>query len=752
MRRALALKPGFAEGHGNLGNALREQGKLDEAVACYRRALELKRDFAEARSNLGNALREQGKLDEAIACYRRALELKPDFVEARSNLGNALREQGKLDEAIACCRRALELKRDYAEAHNNLGNAFKEQGKLDEAVACYRRALELKPDYAEAHSNLGNALRERGKLDEAVACYGRALALKPDFAAAHNNLGNALRDQGKLDEAVACYRRALELNPNYADAHDNLGNALNDQGKLDEAVACYRRALEAKPDFAAAHSNLGNALKGQGKLDEAVACYRRALELNPDYADAHNNLGNVSKDQGKLDEALACYRRALALKPDFAAAQNNLGNTLMELGKLDEAAACFRQVVQRVVQPAVGGAPSGPGGPCESTACCRPVAQPGPWHAEMYNSVGNAFLQLATVLKGRLPDDDLLAMRQLLSEPNLCDDDRAALQFGLAQALDARGDYRAAAEHLGKANAARLAALKQRKRDYSRVDCASFADSMLAAFTPQFFARTSGFGLETEQPVFIVGLPRSGTSLVEQILASHSQVFGAGELQYCGETFQLLPEAMNRHDTPLQCLLDLDRKTTAHLAGQHLDRLRALDRRALRIVDKMPENYQYLGLIRSLFPRSPLIHCRRDLRDVALSCWMTSFTSILWAYDPDDIISCFKDYSRFMVHWRTVLPSPPLEVDYEDLVEDTEGVARRIVEWCGLEWEPGCLRFYETRRPVRTASAAQVRRPIYKGSAGRWRNYEQSLSALFSEVHQLDEARLERRQTTSRDN
>ena len=131
---------------------------------------------------------------------------------------------------------------------------------------------------------------------------------------------------------------------------------------------------------------------------------------------------------------------------------------------------------------------------------------------------------------------------------------------------------------------------------------------------------------------------------------------------------------------------------------------------------------------------------------------MTNFTSILWAYDPDDIISCFKDYSRFMVHWRTVLPSPPLEVDYEELVEDTEGVARRIVEWCGLEWEPGCLRFYETRRPVRTASAAQVRRPIYKGSAGRWRNYEQSLSALFSEVHQLDEARLERQQTTSRDN
>ena len=202
------------------------------------------------------ALKDQGKLDEAVACYRRALELKPDYAEAHNNLGIALKDQGKLDEAVACYRRALELKPDYAEAHNNLGIALKDQGKLDEAVACYRRALELKPDFAEAHNNLGVALKDQGKLDEAVACYRRALELKPDYAEAHNNLGVALKDQGKLDEAVACYRRALELKPDYAEAHNNLGNAFKDQGKLDEAVACYRRALELKPDFAGAHSNL----------------------------------------------------------------------------------------------------------------------------------------------------------------------------------------------------------------------------------------------------------------------------------------------------------------------------------------------------------------------------------------------------------------------------------------------------------------------------------------------------------------
>ena len=200
----------------------RTRGSWTMRVACYRRALELKPDYAEAHNNLGVALKDQGKLDEAVACYRRALELKPDYAEAHYNLGNALKDQGKLDEAVACYRRALELKPDYAEAHNNLGVALKDQGKLDEAVACYRRALELKPDYAEAHNNLGVAFKDQGKLDEAVACYRRALELKPDYAEAHNNLGVAFKDQGKLDEAVACFRRALELKPDFAAAHSNL--------------------------------------------------------------------------------------------------------------------------------------------------------------------------------------------------------------------------------------------------------------------------------------------------------------------------------------------------------------------------------------------------------------------------------------------------------------------------------------------------------------------------------------------------
>ena len=475
---------------------------------------------------------------------------------------------------------------------------------------------------------------------------------------------------GRLQAAEQGYRQILALQPNHVDALHLLGVIAYQAGKHEVAVRYIGRAIGLKGTEAAFHSNLGNALRGQGKLDEAVACYRRALQLKPDYVEARNNLGN----------ALTC------------------------LGKLDEAVACYRQVVQLGLDGAVS------------------------------DCLGDAFLQLATILQNRLPESDLSAMRQLSSQSRLRDDARAALEFGLAQVLDARAEYGEAAEHLRQANAARRAVLKEQEREYNSAEYSSFIGDIIATFTPQFFVRVNGFGLETELPVFIVGLPRSGTTLVEQILASHSLVFGANELHYCEETLQSLPDLMRRSDTPLQCLAHLDRETTRHLAQRHVDRLRALDRRALRIVDKMPENYHYLGFIRVLFPQARLIHCRRELRDVALSCWKTSLVSMPWACDPDQIVSHFEQYARVMDHWRKVLPSPPLDVDYEELVEDVEGVARRINQWCGLEWEPGCLRFYETQRAVRTASAVQVRRPIYHSSVGHWKRYEKSLGELFARV------------------
>jgi hypothetical protein len=343
--------------------------------------------------------------------------------------------------------------------------------------------------------------------------------------------------------------------------------------------------------------------------------------------------------------------------------------------------------------------------------------------------------QLATTLRGRLPEADRVAMEQLVGNTELPAGKRLALHFGLAQVCDAQGAFAQAGEHLRQANALRLAEWQKRGQGYDPVEHRKFIDNLIATFTPAYFESVRGFGLDTERPVFIVGLPRSGTTLIEQILASHSQVFGAGELRYVRDTFEALPRAVNREEaTPMECLPDLDRGTAVRLAQEHLARLSRLNGSALRVADKMPDNYLHLGLIATLFPRAKMIHCRRDLRDVAVSCWITNFRHIRWAFDPDQIASRFREYRRIMDAWRVVLPVPFLEVDYEETVADLEGVARRLVAWCGLEWEPACLAFHETRRPVRTASVAQVRQPIYQRSVGRWKNYEKVLGELFTKL------------------
>ena len=345
-RRALEIRPEFAEAHANLGNALRDLGRLHDAVASCRRALLIRPDFAEAHSILGATLQDLGQLDDAVASYRHALNIKPDLAEAHSNLGSALRGLGQLNDAVASCRRALEIKPDYAEAHGNLGNALRDLGRLDDAVVSCRRALEIQPALADVHSILGAALQDLGQLDDAVASYHNALKIKPEFAEAHNNLGNALRALGKLDGAVASYRRALEIKPDFAEAHNNLGNALRDLEQLDDAVASCRRALEIRPDYAEAHSNMGNALRDLGRFDDAVASYRRALEIKPDFAGAHSMLGATLRDLWRFEDAVASCRRALEIKPDYAEAHSNLGNALQDLGRLDDAVTSYHRALK----------------------------------------------------------------------------------------------------------------------------------------------------------------------------------------------------------------------------------------------------------------------------------------------------------------------------------------------------------------------------------------------------------------------
>ena len=419
-------------------------------------------------------------------------------------------QAGRLQAAEQIYRQILTIEPDHVDAIHLLGVIAHQSGKYEVAVDYIGRAIRLQGNAALLHNNLGEAYRALQRISEAIACFQRALELKPDYVEAHANLGIAFKEQGKPDKALACCRRALELKPDHAELHFNLGLVFQEQGKLHEAAACYRRALELKPDHAGARNNLGNTLKEQGNLDEAIACFRQALELNPGHAETHYNLGDALRGQRKLDEAIACYRRALELKPDFAEAHGNLGSALEEMGDFQGAEGSFRNALRHNSRSAF------------------------------------AHYKLAEMLRGKLPHQDLAAQRRLLEEVDLTDEQRLLLHFGLAQVLDARGEYAEAAMHLDRGHSLQLSAWRKCSQEYDPKGHAVFVDRMIAACTADFFERVRGFGLESELPVFVVGLPRSGTTLIEQILASHCHVFGAGETKLVPDTLATLGGALRR--------------------------------------------------------------------------------------------------------------------------------------------------------------------------------------------------------------
>ena len=349
-RSVIRLKPDDANAHHRLGDALLDQGKLDEAIAeLQAAAIRLKPDDALAHRCLGHALQRQGKPDQAIVEFRAAIQLAPDDPSSHYKLGDALSGQCNLDEAVAELRTAVRLKSDEADFHKCLGNALRNQGKHDEAIAAYREAIRYKPDDSEAHNRLGSFLGE-GKQDHAAAeaAFREAIRYKPDSSEAHNNLGIALKNQGKHDEAIAAYREAIRLKPGNTEAHIDLGALLCDvKREYPAAEAAFREAIRLRPDFAWAHSNLGNALGNQGKHDEAIAAYREAIRLNPDFAWAHNNLRAILCDiKHDYPAAEAAFRETIRVQPDDVTAHANLGMTLRKQGKVDAAVAEFRAAIR----------------------------------------------------------------------------------------------------------------------------------------------------------------------------------------------------------------------------------------------------------------------------------------------------------------------------------------------------------------------------------------------------------------------
>jgi tetratricopeptide (TPR) repeat protein len=694
-RGVLAADPNHPRALHLLGLLCHQAGRLDMAVELLQRAIA--RDGANARlfSDLGVVLKQQGRLDEAADALRQAVAIKPDLAQAHCNLSTVLREQGKIDDALASGLAALRTGSALAEVHVNFGVLLCDHRKFEEAGAAFTRALTINPSSATAHFNLGHALREQGKLAEAGAAYRQVIRIMPRSAEAYSCLGALLHEEGRLDEAVAACRRAILLEPNFAEAYYNLGIAFAAQKHFDHASAAYRRAVEIKPNYAEAHSALGTVLRACGKLDEAIAAYRRAITLNPDYAEAHCNLGRALHDQGKSQEAIDALRHGLLLDGSSAEAHNSLGLVLRAVGKLPEGRAAVEEAIRLA----------------PSSAKFR--------------------RHLSEMIRFRDGDSHLTEMERMLGEADtLAAGERTDLQFALGKAYDDIGRHTEAAQHWLQGNA-----LKRREFEYDAAAVDEVFERIRNVFAQDWLEIRQGAGHPSPIPVFIIGMPRSGTTLVEQILASHPQVFGSGETKHFADAIRKAEETRNAIYPDVASTMT--RSDFADLGGRYLtESLRLARPGALRVTDKMPSNFLFAGLIHLSLPNAPIIHTVRDPVDTCLSCFSKLFTGELnYTYDLAELGRYYRQYQLLMAHWKRVLPAGRiLDVCYEDLVEDVEGHARRIVAHCGLEWDPRCLSFQENDRPVRTASATQVRQPVYKSAVGRWRPYRAFLGPLLQEL------------------
>ncbi len=681
-------------------------GHSDRAVELIGRATALRPGAAAFHINLAEAYRGLGQHEQAIACCRTALRLAPGFPEAFNTIGLALEALGRAEEATEQYHRALDLRPGFALARNNLGTALKKLGRTAEANEAFRAAAESDPTLVIALANLGQSLVETDRAAEGLVHCQEAVRLEPSLAAAHNNLGNAFRALDQWPSAYAAYAEALRLSPDLGDAriHANLGLALQRENKLADAFACFRRAVDLAPDDGEIWQYLANAHVADEDHAAALPCFERVVALKPETASSHADLGWALQEEGRLTEAAACYRRALELEPNKFHALMKQGGLHEELGALALAEASYRRA------------------------------------NEIDNRAPAPLACLATLLRDRLPDADREAIYSRLDDRALDDGQRAGLLFGLAHACDARGEIDHAAACLEEANALALEQRKKQNRLYDPAEHTRFVDRLIEQFRPELFERLRGAGDDTEQPIFVFGMPRSGTTLVEQVLASHSRVHGAGELRVVRQTFDAIPAVVAVNHGALPSLDGLAATEVHELCRRHHAWLGEICERVRagfhpeRIVDKMPDNYLYLGLIALLFPSATLIHVRRDPRDVALSCWMTNFRSIRWANVQDQIARRIHEHKRIMSHWQAVLPVSVHEVIYERLVADFDHEARRLVAACGLDWEPACLNFHQTTRPVRTASVTQVRQPLYHKAVARWKNYEQILADFFARL------------------
>jgi len=602
----------------------------------------------------------------------------------------------RFTEATDICRAVPAADPNHAGAHHLLGGCALVRGHYAEAEGHLRRAADADPENGLILANLGSALVALAKPFEAVEVLERAVELRPEIAPAHNQLGQALFAVDRKDEAVATLERAVAADPNHTDARVNLALARHRLGRPDLGALDLHAFAKAEPENVTVWLALATLYRETGFAGRAVECLEKALAITPENRNLQMVHADTLSEAGAPDRALAILSTLADELPNAHQIHVRLAGCLGTLGRMEEADAAARRAL------------------------------------ELNPSSSGALFHLAYIHDLDPDGTEVAAMRRMADAGAGRRPMTMGLNFALGRTYDAAGRYDDAFRHFEVGNRLRQEQSAARNEAFDADAQAAYAEHVKGIFSKELFERTAGWGDPSPVPVFIAGMPRSGTTLTEQIIASHPRAFGAGELLDVPHMARMLSYLIERPKPFPDLVADLTPKIVGLQGRAYLRRLADLSGGTERVTNKLPGNFAFLGLIALLFPNAPIIHARRNAIDTALSCYVVSFAQgHTYSNDLRALGRYWRIYDSLMDHWREVLPRPMLELDYEAMVAEPEATTRRLLEHCGLEWDDACLDFHRHKRPVMTASKMQVRKPIYKSSVERWRNYEAHLGPLI---------------------
>lgn len=626
---------------------------------------------------------------------RSALQDYPSDPKIRCLLGTVLVRQRQHQEAERHLRQVTNMVPTFPKAHSELGNALLGQGRGNEAVECFERVVELLPNKSLAHFDLSIALSKLGRDDEAQQALEKSFELQPE----RKELLEAVELQraGKFGKAEAIYRRILNRDPGNVNALRLLGGVAIEMGRYRRAIELLRSALDIAPEFFGARVDLARALIEKDDLEEARQTLERVILMEPELAYPRVMLGNLLTKSGRYEEAVQAFQVALEKQPDHGGALAGLGHVLKTIGRQGEAVETYRNCIRA------------------------------------YPGFGEAYWSLANLKTFRFTDEEVATMEAQVDNENLLEETRVNFNFALGKAHEDRKNYDTAFAYYEHG-----ASLRRMNESYDPVQTELIHDRIIATFTPEFLEKSGGQGDPDPAPIFIIGLPRSGSTLIEQILASHSQIEGTHELPDLARVIRAVNQRFPEGQSYPEVLQNSSGEEFAELGRQYLESTQRHRSGKPFFTDKMPNNFPSVGLIHLILPNAKIVNARRHPLDSCMGSYKQLFyKGQSFTYDLIEIGEYYLQYQRVMDHWHAVLPGKVLDIDYEDMVTDQETQTRGLLEHCGLPWEDACLTFYETDRAVNTASSEQVRQPIYKGSLNSWRRFEAHLGPLIEVLEPL---------------